>query len=154
MQTSPEDTHMCVLGAGALSGPSVPPGRLSISVWRGRASFAPLGLRRQCPEPPGSGSCVGPIQGWEEALGPAQPEDPHNNLFYKLGCCIKFRFANDSSAYKCLKARAFVPKTQPVVARLRPQIQEESYAQLGNSPGNPSFHHAGGPGIPFHIKPV
>lgn len=117
-QTSPEDARMCVLGAGALSGPFVPSGRLGISVWGGRASFAPLGLRRQCPEPPGSGSCVGPTQGWEEALGPAQPEEPRNNLFYKLGSCIKFCFANDSSAYKCLKTRAFVPKTQPVVARL------------------------------------
>ena len=31
-------------------------------------SFALLGLRRQHPEPPGSGRCLGPFQGWEEAL--------------------------------------------------------------------------------------
>ena len=52
-------------------------------------SFALLGLRRQHPEPPGSGSCVGPMQGWEEAPGPAQPEEPHNNfrLLHKISFC-------------------------------------------------------------------
>ena len=150
MQTSPEDTRMCVLGAGALSCPCGPPGRLGISVWGGKGPLLSWVSGGSILSPQALGAVWGPSRAGRRPWAQLSQKSPT----IILGCCIRFRFVNDSSAYKCLKTCALVPKTQPVVARLRPQIQEESYVQPGNSPGTPGFHHTGGPGIPFHIKPV